>query len=642
VALPVTTPPREVRRAILLAAAASVLGFLLLFTEGQPGRLFDDTGFFTSRFYDEQADAILEGRLDVEPEVANIEGILIDGKTYLYYGFLPALARLPVAATGDGLDGRLNGLSMLLALGVACWAAGRLAWFGRLAVRGPTTEVGRGDAVVVGAFVLVVGLSSPFVYLASRPLVYHEAELWGSAAALGTAVAALTWWYRPSVGRLAVAGAGLLAVLHVRGSLGLGAAVGLGLVLLAGRDRLGSRWLLRAGLTVGVPVASYAALNLVRFGSLFSIPLDKQLLTEVSPQRQAALAANDGSLFGVGYIPTTLWHYLRPDGVRLHRLFPWITFRDSATIIGRPTFDVLEPTASLPVTAPVLLVLAVAGLVVAARRRRWEWLAVGAGGLVGAAFVLGIGFIAHRYLSDFMPILVPLAALGIWWLADAARRRWHRRLAIGALVTAALVGSAANLALAIESQQLLLMASDQRRSEFVAFQYRNDPGDGPAGEVRLVEDQPGPVGARNDIAVVAGCEAVFWSDGSVWAPVELGPPARTLVEGVPDGGAVLIGSGWEVTAELDDDGGLQVTYREGTRTTRSDRHPVDRDRPVRLRIDRDRFRQIVTVSVDGDELLRVFVSDAGGRAVPAEGWEAQPVATPLCDELTPRATSRIG
>ena len=629
------TPPVPVRRASWIATAAAAVLFVLVFTAGRPTDFFEP-GPFTADFYDEQASALLDGHLDVDPEVASIEGIVHDGRTHLYYGLAPSLARAPVAAVTDSLVGRLGGLSMLGALVLVCWTSGRLAWFGRLAVRGDDVALDRHEPLLIGAFVAVVGASSPFVYLAARSLVYHEAELWGAAAALLAAVALLRWWHSPSVARLVGASAAVALALHIRGSLGAGAAAALGLALLAGWRKLPRPRLLAAGAAVLLPLLSYSVVNLARFETPFSIPLDEQRWTAVNATRQAALDANGGSLFGPQFVPTTAWSYLRPDGVRMQRLFPWVTFRDSTAIIGDPVFDVTERAASLPVTAPVLLVLAVPGTVVAIRRRERPWLCLAVGGVVGASFVLTIAYIANRYLSDLMYPLVVLAALGLWPVAGALGR--HARLVAAVTVVLSVAATVVNVALANQAQRLLLLPDRGQRADYVALQYRLDSSDGPAREVRAGGARPGPVPDRGGIAVLDDCAAVYWSDGEAWHALELGSEWRSTVQGDPTAelSPVAVTPTWMISARRDGDE-VVLEYRDLDDRTVTERTEAPEGNLV-LHVDRDPASSVVTVSRGDEVLLYVYPAVVDQRPEAARGWTEREVPTPLCRQLIARAT----
>jgi hypothetical protein len=90
--------PGDLRAARIVTLAATAL-FLLLVCRWRPWDLFDRAGF-SADFYDEQARAFIRGRLHVDPAVPGPEGFLIDGRTYLYYGPLLALARVPFAILG--------------------------------------------------------------------------------------------------------------------------------------------------------------------------------------------------------------------------------------------------------------------------------------------------------------------------------------------------------------------------------------------------------------------------------------------------------------------------------------------------------------------------------------------------------------
>ena len=110
------------RRATLAATAL----FVLVVTRWRPWLLFARGGY-TTDFYEAQARSMWHLRLDVPASVAGIEGFLIDGRTYLYFGPFLAVARMPFTLIGHAFDGRLTRLSMVLGFVVACSAAHALA-----------------------------------------------------------------------------------------------------------------------------------------------------------------------------------------------------------------------------------------------------------------------------------------------------------------------------------------------------------------------------------------------------------------------------------------------------------------------------------------------------------------------------------
>ena len=110
-----------------------------------------------------------------------------------------------------------------------------------------------------------------------------------------------------------------------------------------------------------VPVVVYCAINVVKFDSLISVPWDRQQYSQVVEDRREFLDESGNSFFGVQFAPTTLVQYLRPDGLAFSGVFPWIEAPDHADVIGDARFDTIEPTASVPASMPVIVVLAVSG-----------------------------------------------------------------------------------------------------------------------------------------------------------------------------------------------------------------------------------------------------------------------------------------
>ena len=125
---------RTARRAFRLGAAVGLVAFLVVLTGARTLLSWVPAG----DFYDAQADAFLDGRLDIDPERLGIEGFAHDGRTYMYQPPFPAILRLPVAAATDTYDGRLGQLSVLGALLSLCSATRRIL------VRRPPGLAGRG------------------------------------------------------------------------------------------------------------------------------------------------------------------------------------------------------------------------------------------------------------------------------------------------------------------------------------------------------------------------------------------------------------------------------------------------------------------------------------------------------------------
>jgi hypothetical protein len=532
---------RRLRAAWVVAGALVLVafGWLLMAGTWSPlqRRFFDD-------FFDAQARAFLAGRWDVPRDVVAFEGFDVGGKTYIYFGPWPALLRVPLLAVTDRFDGRLTTVSMALAMAVLAVAAYRLHLAVREIVRG-AAGVTRGEIVATAGLAVAV-LAGPPLWLASAAVVYHEAILWGLALTLATLDAAARWILRPTPQRLAVVAVlGTLAV-SSRQTLGLGVIAGLATVGLvaaaAGLRRRAGHSVdplpgVRPGgvlLVCGLLIIVAAVPNHARFGHPLGPPIERQIASSTFDDRQAFLEANGDSWFGPQFVPTTLLQYARPDAFDLRASFPWLDFpAGGPTVVGDVTFDDLEWSSSVPVTMPALVVLAIPGtawLVRAARGRHGPGvglLLLWVGTWAGAAGAITIGYIAHRYLADLMPLVLVPALVGFHALVarqPAARRAW-RGAAAAALVVVVAAGVWANAALAIEAQR--------ERGKFVTedaraqlFRWRADL---PAGRPPVVtvdaESERLPEAADGTLAVVADCGGFYVRVGETWWGVDRGPGA---------------------------------------------------------------------------------------------------------------------
>ncbi|MCU0311991.1 MAG: hypothetical protein MUE36_13725 [Acidimicrobiales bacterium] len=635
------------RRAAWLGTAVAVGLFWLLATSGQPWRLFD-AGPFTADFYDAQAHALLSGRLDVPADVALIEGFDVDGRTYLYFGVGPALLRLPVAAVTDAADGRLTVLSMLVAVAVLGTAAGRLAQRARRA-GGPDRE----RPVAVGVFAAGAALATPVLFLASRGVVYHEAALWGAAAALVGLDLLLGWWSAPTTRRLLGAVAVAAFALACRPTSGLAPLLALGLFVLVLLVRRQWRVALPGVAGGAVVVASYVIVNFLRFGQLATVPFGAQRYSAVDAARQAALAANGGNLFGVSYAPTTLWHYLSPFSLSMdvQRLFPFVEWNGRATVLGRATFDTIDRASSIWLAAPVACLLALIGVWWIVRHDRTQgWRVLFAASVVATAGIFTIGFVAHRYLVDLVPVLVVAGAPGLWALvrwADSTSVAW-RRLVGTLLVVLAVVGALGQVALAVQARYLYVVPSDGDRLTFLDVRYRIDAllTDGaPGSVVAVVDELPAP--DDGTVAIVGDCAGLYVADGLRWYAVEWEADGGRRLVLTPEDSvrsdlgerSVVVAEGdeWRVVAEPA--GERQVVFVYDGRTgadpvvVRSD--PVDVGGIDLVDVIADPATTQLIVRTGSDEPLSLFYVATEGLS-PGPGWSPGPGPAPLCDALAAR------
>jgi hypothetical protein len=589
--------PGSRRRFLAACAAGGTLAtgaFAWLLTAG-PRQLLESTT--SSGFYDAQAHSFLDGRLDVPAQVLGIEGFRSGTKTYEYQGPFPALIRMPVAAVTDRFDGRLTGISMLVGFVVAVVAASALLWQVRRLVRG-SAGVGRVEAVAAGALLFTSTGGSALLFQASQISVYQEGALWGAALALAAFSVLLRHLVEPR--RFTLLAASLLGVctMWTRPSLGLGVITGLGMLALGevvawlrpvGRLRSAGERLRPAGvprrrtamaavLACLAPLILYSAVNAAKFGTLFSVPWRDQAYTELSSTRREFLDRN-GDFMGLQFIPTTAVAYLRPDSFTVQSHFPWVGYRTSS--LGRAgyrgvTFDKIDTTGSIPTSFPLLVALGALGLAgVAGAWRRHGRLAMLAGPLAGtvvaASVIFPYGFIAHRYLTDVLPLLVLAGAAG-FSMAGQALPRWttgRRRLVGGGLAVVGAFGVWITVGQSLWYEAVY--ASPNQPAVTARFlEAQLDGGRLPFGQGFRVDQGPRlpRTGAAGQLFVVGDCTGLYISDGSVpdefnpsnWKPVARSPQVGTydLDATFPDAAA---GESDRLLVSRDDAGGvLRVTY----------------------------------------------------------------------------------
>ena len=514
-------------RLVNLITVAAVAVFWLVSTSWQPWNLFARAGF-SADFYDEQARVFLRGRLAVDPAVPGPEGFLIDGSTYLYYGPFLSVVRMPFQLFGDVFTARLVRFSMLIAVVVMCRWAARLARAAGRVVRNDATGQ---DRWPVGVFTAAVACS-PALFAAGWISVYNETELWAFALALVGATLIVEWAATGFTNDRALIGASAaaLAATLTRAPIGLGVAFVIGVcgLVLAWRSRsdgMRAGWLALLGGML--PLVAHAAVNFAKFGTLFSVPGGQQLLSLQDPWRAEWFAGNNDSFFSTKFLSTTIVQYLRPDAIRFERLIPGIRFGPVAE--NRASYPLLgnTPSSSLTLTATLLLILAIIGVVWLVRHRAKTWLLVVAGTTAAALPTFAIGFLANRYLIDMLPPLAVAGAIGVWVLADkrSVSTGWRRGLGIGAVVLV-VWGTWVNVSLAT-------WTLEQKSAGFTDLRYRVDGWIFPDPAPGLVPIDPtvpvprdGVVGLEFDAE--GRCIGVYSAEQGVWVTIE-GADTDTLL-----------------------------------------------------------------------------------------------------------------
>ena len=519
-----------------------------------------------ANFYEVQARAWLHGRWDAGPGDFLFERFNVSGRFFTYFGPAPSFLRLPVVLFTDSFDGRLSRVSMMLAFLVLLAGSTVLCWQARVLLRGsgPATRSGM---IATAAFVFLSGCGTTALFLAAKTWVYHEAILWGVALSVVSYAFFIAYLRDPRTRFLIWASATAALAFLSRGSVGIGPVLAIGVLFgsqfacwVWGKIRHGSqlrplrllglgpagddqRWWATA-LSLLVPVVTYAYVNFVKFGSLFGTPpyhLQDELAARVS--RQAALAANHDSLFNLKYAPTILWAYLRPDGIRFDRFFPWVSFAGPPRLIGDVVFEATNFSASILVTSLIFTILVAFGIWAAIRAPRLPAAPLSGesegptaalfrvpiiAASVGCTGMFVLAFLEERYIGDSVPLLVVGGAVGLWWVARLLdqRARWIKASAMTILAITAFwsIWCTASLTL-LEQRSFGPLVSNQTRAEFIDLQLNlHDliPGGTPSGVLRGSRQFPEPAKAGS-FYIVDDCDGLYWSNGRFWHPVEETP-----------------------------------------------------------------------------------------------------------------------
>ena len=477
---------------------------------------------YASNFFDLQARAFMNGHVWVPRGSLGIEGFVVRGHEYMYFPPFPALLRLPILFTTHEFDGRLTLLSMALAFLVLAVMASRMVWLVRDLMY-PDSEVTRVEAVSMALLIALVLGGTTLTFDASDPWVYHEVYAWAIALVVGSMYWMLRVLQRPDRVSIGWLTAFALATIMTRTTGGWAVClvtVVIGLWQVRRRGRIGW-WVLAGG---AAALAAGVAYNWLKFRHPFLFPLEDQVWTQLNAHRREALQANGGTITGPQFFATTLQTYFRPDGIRFVDYFPWVTLpAHPAQGIDGAVIDQSYRTGSVTSFMPWLLLLTVAAVPLLFRPRvpeGWRWLrAPLVTGVLVTGGVMGYGYLAHRYTSEFVPALV----LGTTVTTVAANHWLARRPRLFGLL---LVPVSAVVAASIAAQMLIgfteaaMTSRGPALERYLSLQERWS-GHAQVGLVRATDGRP-TGGTTDDLAVRGDCSAVYLNTGDAsqpWIPV---------------------------------------------------------------------------------------------------------------------------
>lgn len=445
----------------LCGAVLSALAYVWMLVGGFP--LAARAGS-RQHYYTFAAISLLRGRLDVPSQALGGECFALDGRCYGYFGITPSLLRLPVVLiAGDrSFSNHIEAVFFILAfvtVTIGLW------WVARQLVAAWAPSVGGGRLRVLG-FAVAGGLAaSPLLFLASRPLVYEEAILWGVAFGTIALGAAISVHSRPRPSTTAVLlVANLLGVLArpTVGASGILATLFVGMRLWrSARERRGAsgeagpRSAAWGGCLVLGAIAAFASapiLAYAKFGT-FSPPYQYHANIGHIPEVLGPLSHPGG--VNAAVLPTKLLSSIRPDSLRILRHSPYVELGESSPTIlwpAKPSDVAWETTSGISGALPFTTLAAATGfgaVILALRRRRAARGSTPALEMTVVALLSALGALCiqllfpghtYRYIADWLPLLFICGTVGLAVVARRPPSRPWRRAAVMTVGTVLLAG----------------------------------------------------------------------------------------------------------------------------------------------------------------------------------------------------------
>jgi hypothetical protein len=378
-------------------------------------------------FFTAQADALLRGRLWVDPISMDSvsECFYFAGKCYGYFGLTPSILRIPILLVIGPTTQSFAVFMIPIASGLALGASLDLCrQFAK-----PMTRQLRG-VVFMCIAALALGPGSVLVILAD-PWLYQEAIVWSIA---GVMLALNCYWRWLHSDNNRYLGLSVFFCIFAAGArpttVFVGVVIGFSLFI-AHRKRVSLRS------NIAVAALGFIILPaLFSFGALFVKFGQPSLPTNAYRSPTGIQVERSGSCDlpldnQPKYMPTNLFAYFRPDAVRLYREWPNVRFRfNICDGPNHPTYlwplkvgDMyVEKTTSLTNTMPIPLLAAGIASFAAIRQRRTTELAL----LIAVAtsgLLLSLSFaMTSRYLGDFYPLLATGMAMSATMLGSAKRK----------------------------------------------------------------------------------------------------------------------------------------------------------------------------------------------------------------------------
>lgn len=366
--------------------------------------------------YDSLASSLLQGKADVDPARIQVEVFKINGRNFMYFGPFPAIFRLPFVVAGSSWITQLSPLSCFVAAMISVGSFALLCFYH--ARRNPVLS-----AVLLCGF----GAGTPLLFLSVSTSIYHEAIMWGLAGAMASLVSALMILYgsgRPHIWLSLCAMFSSVAVLS-RMTFGVSAyialAVGFLIIVRSRRFHALKSPMACAPALVGCCVQLWY--NHARFGSPFAP-------AKFGPDVHYFDPTGMGGWFNPIRIPELLKIYFLPGTEFFFGQFPYVRMQRVNFTTPEIFNSWKEPVAPLTLTTTWLVVLALASVLLMARRRAWFLLFIALSFTCSWLPILSFFNVSERFTAEFLPGLVFITTCGM-----AGEMSWLRSTGLRAMVT---------------------------------------------------------------------------------------------------------------------------------------------------------------------------------------------------------------
>ena len=486
--------------------------------------------------YEAQARSLLDGRTDISCQVASGEAFVRNGKCYTYFGILPGLMRLPFLPVDPADDGRASRTAVWLSQILLLAAVGMIL---REAGHAPGT-------LPFAGYLLLVAFGSTIPHMLSWPTTYMEAICWAVAFAVASMSCLLRWARVRRDGWLLAACILSILALFSRVSTGVVPMFTVGFFAMRQLWRPRHRSLAAAAviLLIGLSIGGYAAYNHSRFGLFWnSIPVQYHVQYDADRLKRIG-----GILFHPEKSPLLSIEYLF-HAPRFRASYPWLEFRPgNSTTVPLGGMDIIEPHAGVVWFMPALIWLALAGWF-ATRDKvvRWPLLSP----FVAMGMLVSVAAVSHRYIHEFLLLLVPAGAFGLSW-ATATRPK----LLITLLLSAWSLFASWALAL-VGQREVMLWVSDDAVERHRTTRFQVDRWFGlnpkyPSEFAYMKDSLPFSVPGAHVRIFPYGSEFEF--DGRLWQR-KSGPPVhrfktRVRFETSPGDSTQLLFAGKPPEADL--------------------------------------------------------------------------------------------